>query len=260
MNQKKIRHQTSWEKVSSWYDQSVGQTGHYYHENIILPKVLHMLGLTENSVGSLLDLACGQGIASRSIPKSLDYTGIDISPSLIHAAKEKSTNKNHEFHLADITKKITINKKNFTFCTIILALQNLESPLGAFQNVHRLLSPEGSFVFVINHPCFRIPKHSSWGIDEEKQIQYRRMDGYCSSLKIPIAAHPSQGSKSVQTPSFHHSLSTWMQWLSQAGFVIESLEEWCSDKTSTGKYAKREDISRSEFPLFLAIKATKKIN
>jgi len=39
--------------------------------------------------------------------------------------------------------------------------------------------------------------------------------------------------------------------------VISDLEEWTSDKVSAGKSARAENRARSEFPLFLAIKAVK---
>ena len=206
---------TSWEGVSSWYDGAVGKTGHYYHEKIILPKILSLLGIKKDSVGSLLDLACGQGILSR--------------------------------HL----------KKTFQFCTIILAIQNLESPLGALKNAFEHLDHGGKLLIVMNHPCFRIPRQSSWGFDMEKKVQYRRIDKYFSSFEVPISSHPSKGSASQETVSFHHPLSQWALWLKEAGFVIEGIEEWCSDKKSEGGRAKMEDIGRKEFPLFMTFIAKK---
>ncbi len=29
--------QTSWQKVSRWYNDAVGEEGHYYHQHLILP-------------------------------------------------------------------------------------------------------------------------------------------------------------------------------------------------------------------------------
>ena len=254
---KKDNANTSWEKASSWYDQAVGETGHYYHEKVILPNLSRLLCLQEGSTASYLDLACGQGILSRYLPKSSSYIGVDLSSSLIASAKEKNTHKDHTFVVSDITKSIPITKKDFDFCTIILALQNVEHPVKAFLNASKCLKQGGKLVLVMNHPCFRIPKQSSWGIDEENQIQYRRIDGYYQSRTIPIQMHPSLGSKSATTPSFHHPISAWTLWLHEAGFAIEWMEEWCSDKVSTGKNAKREDDSRQEIPLFLTITAFK---
>lgn len=248
---------TSWEKVSSWYDGAVGESGHYYHKHVILPNLSRILCAQESSSFSLLDLACGQGILSRFLPKSVHYVGVDLSSSLLFAAKEKNKNKTHSFCHADAMKPLPIQKQDFDFCTIILALQNMQDPLLALKNAFTHLKSEGSLVLVLNHPCFRIPRQSSWGIDEEKQIQYRRIDRYQTPMTIPIQAHPSRGKDSEATPSFHFSLTDLTLWLYKAGFVIEWMEEWCSDKKSTGRCAKREDRSRKEIPLFLSIKAKK---
>lgn len=250
---RKIPPKTSWETVSTWYNKAVGDEGHYYHQAIILPAVSRMLGLKEGMKGSLLDLACGQGILSRHVPSSLSYTGVDISPSLLEAAKERAAPSNASFICADITKPLPLEKKDYDWCAIILAIQNLENPLEALKNAARHLKKGGSLLLVMNHPCFRIPKHSCWEMKESMQL--RCVDHYLSSLRIPIQAKPSLGEKSPLTFSFHHPLSTWISYLSQAGFTLDSLEEWCSDKKSTGKHALREDIARQEIPLFLAIRA-----
>jgi SAM-dependent methyltransferase len=257
MKKKKDNKTTSWESASSWYDQAVGESGHYYHEKVILPHLSRLLSLEDGSTSSFLDLACGQGILSRHLPITSSYVGVDLSSSLIDSAKEKNRLDDHTFVVSDITKPLPVKKKDFDFCTIILALQNVEHPVKAFLNAAKHLAPGGKLILVMNHPCFRIPKLSSWGIDEEEQIQYRRIDGYYQPKLIPIQMNPSLGSKSPVTPSFHYPLSAWTLWLNEAGFSIEWMEEWCSDKKSTGKHAEREDVSREEIPLFLTITALK---
>ncbi len=246
---KKKSNATSWEPVSRWYDESVGKTGHYYHEHVILPKLLPLL----QPEGALLDLACGQGILSKHLSATREYLGVDISPSLIRSAKQNNAKKSHTFLVSDVTQPLSLPKKNFAFCTIVLALQNLQNPLGALKNAFHHLTPGGRLAIVMNHPCFRIPRQSSWGVDLDNKIQYRRIDKYMSPLKIPIQSHPSKGETSEKTFSFHAPLSSWTLWLKEAGFAIEWIDEWCSDKKSTGKHAKMEDISRNEFPLFLCL-------
>lgn len=247
---------TSWEPVSKWYSQSVGKDGHYYHQFVILPKLLKLLNLNDNS--SLVDLACGQGILARHIPEKVPYLGIDIAPSLIAEAKRLDKNPQHNYLVGDLAKPLKLEKQTFTHATMILALQNLAKPDSVFKQIAAILQPNGMFAMVINHPYFRIPRQSSWGVDENKKIQYRRVDLYLSEQKIPIQAHPSEGVQSSETWSFHYPLSTYIRWLNEAGFVIELLEEWCSDKKSEGKMAKMEDRSRAEFPLFMTLIARKK--
>lgn len=248
---------SSWENVGNWYHGIVGEEGHYYHQNIIMPGLIKFIKLTPFENPSMLDLACGQGILARYIPEHYQYVGVDLSPTLIKAAKSTDKSAKHEYIVTDVTKPLPIKRKDFSHAAVVLALQNIEFPDQLFKNASSHLRQGGRFMIVINHPCFRIPRQSSWKIDEEKKIQYRRIDKYYNPMQIPIQAHPSKGEQSVSTLSFHFPLSSYSKWLYEAGFRIELIEEWCSNKVSTGAAAKMENRSREEFPLFMAISAVK---
>lgn len=245
--------ETSWEGVKNWYDRIVGEKGHYFHQKIILPGVSRLLKLDGHS--HLLDLGCGQGVLARHIPKEVNYLGIDISPSLIAEAKRYDATPKRRFLVSDVTKPLDL-KESFTHACMILCLQNMEDPQGALMNAAKHLAIGGKLLLVLNHPCFRIPRQSSWGDDEQNKSLYRRINRYMTSMKIPIAEKPGR-EDSQTTFSFHHSLSTLSGWLQKAGFAIHHLEEWCSDKMSTGANAKRENLARDEFPLFLTILSCK---
>ncbi|EKE08577.1 MAG: hypothetical protein ACD_17C00093G0002 [uncultured bacterium] len=240
----------SWDASEKWYTACVGEKGHYYHEKIVLPRSLKLLG----SCSSLLDLGCGQGVLARHLPQDVDYVGIDTSQALVDSAKKLT--KNGSFYLSDATKTLPIHRYDFDRITLILSLQNMENGQGAIQNAARHLKQEGKLLIVINHPAFRIPRQSNWEIDEKMKLQYRRVNLYMSPQKIPIQTAPSKGSASPQTISYHHPLSTYFSWLSES-FVVRQVEEWCSDKKSEGRQAALENRARKEFPLFLAITASK---
>lgn len=250
------KRKTSWNRSADWYDEQVGDQGHYYHEKVILPKLIPLLELGRFASPALLDLGCGQGILARHLPPDLPYTGIDIAPSLITYAKSRSKNKAHQFLTGDLTQALQLKKTDFSHAVILLALQNMEHPQQVIQNAARHLRVGGRVITVLNHPCFRIPRQSHWGFDEDTKVQYRRMDRYLSPLKIPIQTHPGKD-KAEQTWSFHHPLSAYTAWLKQSGFVILGIEEWISDKVSTGPKAKIENRAREEFPLFLTLIAEK---
>jgi ubiquinone/menaquinone biosynthesis C-methylase UbiE len=252
---KKHPDSTSWQGVSKWYNDIVGEQGHHYHQTIIIPKSLALLQFPPEN-GSLLDLACGQGIMSRHIPTDIAYLGVDIATSLISFAKKQNKKPSCQFMQGDITKKLSL-QSHFSHATIILAIQNIEHPSLVFKNASVHLLKGGSFLIVLNHPCFRIPRQSAWKIDTDNKMQYRRIDRYLSPMKIPIQTHPSKAEKSPETWSFHYPLSSYTGWLKEAGFTIELIEEWCSDKVSDGKMAKMENRSRQEIPLFMAILARK---
>lgn len=248
---------TSWEPVQKWYDKAVGQEGHYYHRHIILPRLLKHWKLEKMPQASVLDLACGQGILARHLPKHVEYLGVDASPSLIKAAKSHDPQDKHLYQVADITKPMHIPDQEFTHAAIILALQNLEDPQNALLNASKLLRNGGRLALILNHPCFRIPRQSSWGIDEKKRLQYRRVDSYMSEHIIPIQAHPGEAKAETVTTSYHWPLSSLTKWLFDSNFSIRLIEEWCSDKESTGSKAKMENRARDEFPLFMALFAEK---
>lgn len=242
---------TSWQGAGGWYDSIVGQAGHYYHQHVIVPGVIRLLALQQES--RLLDIACGQGVLARHIPSHVAYMGIDGAKELISKAKGYHPGQNsREFIAGDVTKPFAIAKERlFSHAACILALQNLASIEQVFVHTAKHLEPKGKLVIVLNHPCFRIPRQSAWGFDEASKTQFRRLNCYMSEQKIPIA-----GKRPADTTwSFHLPISSYVAALAQAGFVIDAMEEWCSDKESTGKAKAWENRARKEFPLFLALRA-----
>ncbi len=250
------RKDSSWEKVSGWYSDLVGKEGHYYHRQVILPGVIRLLDMSGKKNISLLDVGCGDGVLSRTLPEGVDYAGMDASASLIKEAKQKGK-KNSRFLVADATKPFPFSKDSFTHATLILCLQNMPTPERVFANISQVLAPLGKLIIVLNHPCFRIAKHSDWQVDPEKMIQHRRVSAYMKEMRIPLLATPSLGERSRTTLTYHYSLSQLMAALSKAGFVLTGLEEWCSDKRSTGRAARMENRARSEIPLFMALSVEK---
>ena len=255
--QNKTKASGSWQPVSSWYNEIVGDKGHYYHKHVILPQSLRLLRLEPHS--DLLDLACGQGVLARNIPEDVTYYGVEVARSLIEAAREQDNASNHHFVLANLERPtLPIQKTEFSHATIILALQNISKYKQVFAHAAQYLKSGGKFLIVLNHPMFRIPRQSSWGIDGVKKTQYRRVDRYLSPLEIPIQAHPGKVSSAAMTWSYHVPLSNYVNDLVSAGFVVTALEEWSSDKVSEGRAAKMENRSRNEIPLFMAILTEKR--
>ena len=110
-------------------------------------------------------------------------------------------------------------------------------------------------MLTLNHPCFRQPRQSGWGWEEERKIQYRRIDRYLGTYEMPILAHPGKDA-SIRTLSFHRPVGWYIDELVKAGFMIDGYEEWSSPAVSdSGPRAKAENIARAEIPLFLGLRA-----
>ena len=242
--------ETSWKQVSDWYDSIVGEKGHYYHRELILPKVLEALDLHDGD--RLLDIGCGQGVLCRVIPRKVEYVGIDKAKPLLKAAEKYGRSDKQTFIHADLTQPWPLaNQPPFSHAACILVLQNIEHPAMIFEQLAKVLQENGKAIFIVNHPYFRIPRQSRWGFDEKTKTQTRELFAYMSPQKIPILTHP--GKESTTTWSFHVPLCAYSAMSRTHGFVIESIDEWCSPKHSTGAAAKAENRARKEFPLFMSI-------
>lgn len=242
---------TSWKQVGKWYDEIVSKEGHRYHKEVIFPMLKKWMVFEEGD--GVLDLGCGQGVLARQLPKGIVYHGVDLAKPLIQKAKKYS---GHTFQVGDVTGPLSLKRKGFSHACFILSLQNMKKGDKALITASRHLKKGGKCLIVLNHPSFRIPRQSSWGVDEGRKLQYRRVDRYLSPMEIPIQMHPSQKEKSETTLSYHHPISTYVQWMTKARFAVTRMEEWHSTKTSTGKKAKMENRARKEFPLFLALEGT----
>ena len=248
------KNNTSWGGVAPWYSKIVGVAGHYYHEKVIFPNLKKLY--TPKSSDQILDVGCGQGVYARLLPSSVSYTGIDLSKELIVQAKKLDKNRAHQYFVADATLPLPIPVGSFDVAISILALQNMKDASLAIANMAGAVRPGGKIIMVLNHPAYRIPRQSSWQVDEKNQLEYRRVNRYMSPLEIPINAHPGIKNSQV-TWTYHNPISYYTNALTNSGCLLTSLKEWVSDKESHGKAKRMEDRARSEFPLFLTLVGVK---
>ena len=247
--------QTLWDQASRWYDSLVGMSGSDYHQTIVMPGVFKMLNL--KSGRRVLDLACGQGVFSRFLlEKRIKPEGLDSSEELLRMARSRSI-KTIPYHLGDASDATLLEDQEFDGIACLLAVQNMENIEPVFKNVARWLKPKGKFVMVLTHPCFRIPRQTHWGWDDDKKMEYRRVDRYANEMKIPILTPPFIDKVNF-TMTYHRPLQNYFSALLKAGLCVDSLEEWMSNKESApGKRSRGENRARKEVPLFMAIRAVR---
>jgi ubiquinone/menaquinone biosynthesis C-methylase UbiE len=244
------QHGTSWEKSAEWYDRIIGPQGSELYQRVVIPGGLSLLKPKPGEV--ILDLGCGQGVFSRALAATgCEVTGIDLAPSLIEKARTYPSPTPVRYLTRDAAKIRDLGP--FDALSAILCLQNMPHLAEVCQSAASVLKPGGRMLWVMNHPCFRIPRQTSWGFDDEQRVQYRRLDAYGSPLSIPIIMHPGQA-KSESTLSFHLSLTDLMSKAFAAGLMLAGMQELYSDKESEpGPRARAENKARKEFPLFLAL-------
>lgn len=139
-----------------------------------------------------------------------------------------------------------------------MAVHDVPDAVAMFSNISRALKPGGRALFIFMHPCFRIPKQTHWGWDNDQKIQFRRIDRYGTPLEIPITTHP--GKDSGEETAFHHRpLSELLTSIGQGGLAVTGCEELYSHRRSqgSGPFSKAEHRAAEEFPLFIALSAVR---
>jgi ubiquinone/menaquinone biosynthesis C-methylase UbiE len=221
---------TSWGQIADWYEEHL-EGEDTYHVKVITPNLLRIL---EPRPGMrILDLACGEGFVTEKIAATgAMVTGADISKELIEKANARGSRVTYQATPAENLS--FLQESTFDAVTCVLALQNMQSLEPVFSEVARVLVPGGRFIFILNHPVLRIPKRSAWGFDNEKGVQYRRLDGYYLPSREKMLAHPGDP-KSEYTWSFQRSLEEHFKALFKTGFAVTGFEEWISHKTASPK-------------------------
>jgi hypothetical protein len=139
-----------------------------------------------------------------------------------------------------------------------MAVHDVEDIGGLFSNIRSALKVGGRAVAILMHPCFRIPRKSHWGWDADQKIQFRRLDSYGTPIAIPITTHPGKGT-GEETLFHHRPLADLLNALARNGLALAACEELYSHRRSqgSGPFSKAEHKAAEEFPLFLALKATR---
>ncbi len=264
INSKVKSKETSWGSVAKWYDEYLGDAD-TYQAKVVWPNLNRIISAAVPRGGAVLDLACGQGYFSYLI-SMLGYTvsGVDIASELIAFAKQKKEVARiaqvdflPQFHVAPASNVSMIYPKTQDAIVCVLALQNIKELDQTIGECARMLKKNGSFIFVINHPSFRVPQHSDWSYDAMKNVQNRTVSKYMQEATIQIDMTPGYtGNRKNITLSFHRPLQLFVKLLSKHGFAITKLEEWCSHKkTEAGPRKEAEDTARKEIPMFMCIEA-----
>lgn len=248
---------TSWDHVAGWYDKLVGDEGSDYHQHVVLPAAMRMLDPQPGQ--RVLDLCCGQGVFCRQLSQLplKEIVGVDASPALIHAARQRSHDPKIRYAVGDARNLGDLANGTFDAAACLMAVHDLDDIEATFRSLAQALRVGGHAVIIFMHPCFRIPRQSSWGWDDQKKMQYRRLDRYISSMTIPIATHPGSD-PSTHTIFFHRPVAAYINALGAAGMAVTSSEELMSHhKSEPGGHSRGENRSRQEFPVFLALKAVR---
>ena len=203
-----------YDEIADWYPTWVGEGNGIIVEGVgtLLPATLR---------GTLvLDVACGHGRASRGLAHlGAQVVGVDLSADLIEIARarEHRDRFGNVYHAADIARLETWwNGVCFDGAVCEMAIMDIEDLAGAINTVAVTIRPGGWFVISMVHPCFP-------GNDEGLS-SWPPTTTYFREGRWTSAGHNPDGVR-IRVGSSHRTISTYLNALVDAGFVIERLIE-----------------------------------
>ncbi len=248
---------TSWDDVAAWYDGWMGQQGGEYHRQVAIPALLNLL---EAEAGeSVLDIGAGQGVLAPYLQDAgMVYVGVEASPKLVQRARKR--HRQARFVQGDaraLAGVQGIERAGFDTAVFLLSIQDMDPLNTVLQNAAWALKPGGRLVILMTHPCFRIPRQSGWGWDEQRKLRFRRIDRYLTTLHVPL--RPNRHGKRHRTKSFHRPLQAYINGLAECGLLVERVQEIPVQdvaQLANGRL-KADKRASAEIPLFLGLRARK---
>ncbi|WP_119068519.1 class I SAM-dependent methyltransferase [Aggregatilinea lenta] len=253
MAQHHKRDPSGWDALARWYDGWVGAHGSEHHRRLAIPATLDLLDLAPDD--HLLDIGAGQGVFAPYVLRTgARYTGVEISPRLLSLAQQRGLSharfvRGDARRLADIP---ALEAASFDAAAFLLSIQDMNPLEAVLRSAAWALRDGGRLVILMTHPCFRVPRQSGWGHDEARNLQFRRVDSYLSTLEVPMKAYGKQ--RAGTTISFHRPLSRYINALAACGLLIDALEEITTYESGNSKAERR---ANAEFPLFVGLRARK---
>lgn len=175
----------------------------------------------------VLDIACAEGHFTRLLGDlgPVEVIGVDISPAMLQAAAERTTDPRLRFQLDDAQVLGSVPDASIDVTVSNLALMDIPDHRAVFHAVRRVLKPGGLFIFSLLHPCFESPFHEpdapKFLLDDQGERTAYRIQAYSTE------GHWQSGGNGVRgrVGAHHRTVSTLVNDLFSAGFALRGLHE-----------------------------------
>jgi len=174
----------------------------------------------------VLDLACGEGRVARLLAgRGARVTGVDLSTGLLDHARKQSPEGSIDYVRDDAQSLSRVGDGTMDAVVCHMALMDIADLSSAFASVRRVLTPGGTFVLCILHPCLFTPFHVTDAppaeVDSDGRFVALRTTRYSVERKWY-----SGGTGMCGTLGAHHRmLSTYLNALVTSGLTLVRMVE-----------------------------------
>jgi SAM-dependent methyltransferase len=203
---------------------------------VMLPPVAGLRGL---------DLGCGEGYNTRELAaRGAHMTALDIAPSMVRATAQMEREAPHGIRVVRASGlRLPFADGAFQFASAFMSLMDMPDHPRVIGEVFRVLEAGAFFQFSITHPCFQTPLWE-WVRDADGRRRgiicgdyYRELDGDPEEWTFGAALRAGvTPARKFRIPRFTHTLSTWLNLLLDAGFVLERFCEPTVDDATVARH------------------------
>ncbi len=216
-----------WSSLAAWYDAKQGETGDLWHRALIDPGLVARIGDVAGL--RLLDVGCGNGyLARRFAAAGATVVAVDATEAMVERARARGDAGGRVAYLnGDASALPSLESGTFDLAYSNMALMDMADAAGVLREIGRLLREDGRFVATLSHPCFDNGLDSTWLVEKFPRgttTVGRVMRTYREPFRSEVPWNAGEEGPRY-TGAYHRPLSWYAHALSEAGFVIESLDE-----------------------------------
>ena len=243
-----------WPTLADWFDENQGDEGDLWHRTLIYPGIMKVI--CQVSGREILDVGCGNGSLVRILARMGNrVTGVDGSAPIIEHAKAREA-KNplgaiyHASHAANLS---IFTADSFDLVTTSMALMDMPDAAGAIKEMGRVVRRSGRCVMLFSHPCFDIPRASSWQTEwgfGHKPVISLRLERYREVFSEWLRWSMTEDYEML---AYHRPLSWYFRAIREAGLAVTMLDE----PAPTSEFLEQSGSGAAveKFPLHCVIEA-----
>ncbi len=237
-----------WNENAGFWDDHMGGGNNTFHNLLVKPAMDRLLALKPGD--RVLDIGCGNGNYARRLAElGVRVTAIDGSEEMIGRARCRSegfandgTAGSIDYRVVDVSDTSSLDEQGagvFDAAVSNMAVMDMAVVAPLFVAVHRLLKPDGHFVFSLTHPCFQAPYTTRYVEQEDRDGKIVKKYGI--KIERYMTPQPFEGLGIVGQPVpqyyFHRPLSVLLSMCFEAGFVLDGFEERAFDDNVPANHA-----------------------